>query len=217
MSKVCIIDYKTGGNIFSVENSLKHVGAETLITSDPQEIAKATKIVFPGVGSFKIAAEMISKLGIDKALIEARSREIPILGICVGMQIMFVQGTEGSINSGLGFFEGSVDQFDFRSINNSGNSKDKLKIPHMGWNIVDFNQCPTNPLIKGLKSKENFYFVHSYRVLAGANTNLKIATTQYGEKFISHIWDGKSTWGAQFHIEKSGEAGLQVLKNFLSL
>ncbi len=207
MSKICIIDYKTGGNIFSVKNSLEYIGAKPLITSDPQEILSSDKIIFPGVGSFQVAAEQINKLGIAGALKKARDKRIPILGICVGMQIMFEAGTEGARTEGLGFFKGSVEEF--KSL--------ELKIPHMGWNQVDFSASTNNPLIKNLKTKENFYFVHSYRVAVTNEQKAQVASCSYAGDFIAHIWDGATTWGSQFHIEKSGEAGLQMLKNFVSL
>ncbi len=157
------------------------------------------------MGSFQVAAEQINKLGIADALRKAREKKIPILGICVGMQIMFEAGTEGTRTEGLGFFKGLVEEFKSR----------ELKIPHMGWNEVDFASSPNNPLIKGLKPKENFYFVHSYRVETSPQAN--IATCSYAGDFIAHIYDGATTWGSQFHIEKSGEAGLQMLRNFVSL
>ncbi len=205
MSKICIIDYKTGGNIFSVNNSLEYIGAKPIITSEPNEILGADKIIFPGVGSFQVAAEQINKLGIADALRKAREKKIPILGICVGMQIMFEAGTEGTRTEGLGFFKGIVEEF----------KSTELKIPHMGWNEVDFSSSEKNPLCQGLKPKENFYFVHSYRVETSPQPN--IATCNYAGDFIAHIYDGATTWGSQFHIEKSGEAGLQMLRNFVSL
>jgi len=209
MSKICIIDYKTGGNIFSVNNSLEYIGAKPIITSDPEEILRADKIIFPGVGSFKVAAEQISKLGIADALKKAREKKIPILGICVGMQIMFEAGTEGSRSEGLGFYKGTVEEF----------KTTKLKIPHMGWNEVDFSQSNTNPLTKNINNRSSMYFVHSYRVEAEPKLNpeASIATTDYAGKFIAHIWDGGTTWGSQFHMEKSGEAGLEMLRSFIKL
>jgi glutamine amidotransferase len=207
MPKICIIDYKTGGNIFSVNNSLEYIGTKPIITSDPDEILKSDKIIFPGVGSFQVAAEQINKLGISDALKKARDKKIPILGICVGMQIMFEAGTEGTRTEGLGFFKGTVEEF----------KSTELKIPHMGWNEVDFTSSQKNPLCQGLKAKENFYFVHSYRVAASTDQKAQIATCSYAGDFIAHIYDGATTWGSQFHIEKSGEAGLQMLRNFVSL
>ncbi len=212
MSKICIIDYKTGGNIFSVENSLRRVGAQTLITSEPQLILSADKIVFPGVGSFDIAKQQIDNLGISQALIQARKAQIPILGICVGMQLMFEYGTEGIGSAGLGFFEGTVDKF-------QTDEQNKLKIPHMGWNTVNFPNPSANPLSKGLSAQESFYFVHSYRVAKPevVNPKLEIAYTDYAGPFISQIWDRELSWGYQFHLEKSAELGLRVLKNFVDL
>ncbi len=206
MSKITIIDYKTGGNIFSVKNSLEYIGAQPIITSEPQEILSSDKIIFPGVGSFKTAKEQLDKLGISEALKQARAKQIPILGICVGMQIMFEQGTEGTNTQGLGFFKGSVDKFETT----------ELKIPHMGWNEVKFAKQSRNPLAAATAT---MYFVHSYRVAAepALNPSAEIASTDYGGRFIAHIWDGASTWGSQFHMEKSGEAGLEMLKSFVSL
>ncbi len=224
MSQICIIDYKSGGNIFSVNNSLQHIGAKTLISSDPADVLKAEKIFFPGVGSFAKAIESLKSLGLYEAIKKQIAAGVPTLAICVGMQSLFTYSTESGssrhceeqqscnevISPGLNIVPGAVEKFGTSSENFS------LKIPHMGWNAVH-QENPENPLFKGIKQDTHFYFVHSYRVKYQDFNSYQIATTEYGEKFISNIWNGSNLHACQFHPEKSGEAGLKLLKNFLDI
>ena len=211
MSKICIIDYKSGGNIFSVNNSLEHIGAITQISSDPKDVLQADKIFFPGVGSFSQAIESLHKLGLYDAIKQQINAGIPTLAICVGMQSLFNYSTEGSAPSkGLEIIPAAVEKFGFNSKNFD------LKIPHMGWNAVHVEH-QTNPLFKGIPQDTHFYFIHSYRVSIQEIPNYQISSTEYGEKFISHIWNGTNLHACQFHPEKSGEAGLALLENFMKL
>lgn len=211
MSKICIIDYK-GGNIFSVQNTVNHLGAESYLSSDPQEIAQAEKILFPGVGSFDSAMKHIKELGLAQVIQEKAISGIPFLGICVGMQVLFESGSEGEQKTkGLGLLKGTIDKFA---------KKDKIKIPHMGWNQVRLASDSKNPLFKKIENNSDFYFVHSYMAEVSKCTqdkDFEIISTNYGTDFISSIWNGKNLFACQFHPEKSGENGLRVIKNFIEL
>ncbi len=210
-SRICVIDYKLGGNIFNVLSALKLIGAEAYTSSKASEIEAAEKIIFPGVGSFSQSMNEIKKLGLNQVIASKACSGIPFLGICVGMQVMFEKGTESEAESsdGLGLFKGIVDKFPENL---------KLKIPHMGWNQVQ--QGPQNPLFEGIDNNENFYFVHSYKASMDnklKNPQAQFASSSYGQDFISHIWNGKNLFAVQFHPEKSGQAGLKLLSNFLRL
>jgi imidazole glycerol phosphate synthase glutamine amidotransferase subunit len=218
MSKICIIDYKSGGNIFSVNNSLEHIGAITQISSDPKDVLQADKIFFPGVGSFSQAIESLHKLGLYDAIKQQIQTGVPTLAICVGMQSLFNYSTEAALMvngqrstvNGLSIIPATVERFGSNSENFN------LKIPHMGWNAVHLEH-DSNPLFKGISQDTHFYFIHSYRVAMQKISNYQISSTEYGEKFISHIWNGTNLHACQFHPEKSGEAGLALLENFMKL
>lgn len=208
---ICVIDYKLGGNIFNVLNALESIGAKPYLSSDAQEINQAKKVLFPGVGSFSQSMGQINKLGLVEVIKEKALSGIPFLGICVGMQVMFEEGTESSNGSckGLGIFKGIVDKFA---------EKADLKIPHMGWNRI--NTQDQSPLLKGITEDERFYFVHSFKANKldkELNPGAQFAFSDYGEEFISHIWNGKNLFAAQFHPEKSGSSGLKFLQNFVEL
>lgn len=220
MSQITIIDYKEGGNLFSVKNSLEYLGAKIIISSEPDEIKKASKIIFPGVGSFSKAISQINKLGLKEAIIEKANSEIPFLGICVGMQVLFNSGTEteeanNSEIDGLKIINARVEKFP---------NKQNFKIPQIGWNQVNYSSS-SNPLFKEILPKTNFYFVHSYMVdYEKSQHNITkqfpesfFTTTEYTCKFISSYWNGDNLFACQFHPEKSGEAGLQLLRNFINL
>jgi len=211
MSEILVIDYKKGGNVFSVANSLEHLGVDFKVTSDKKAISKAEKLIFPGVGSFQTAMDQLETLNLKEVIKERISSDIPFLGICVGMQVLFEKGLENGEHQGLGVIPGDVTKF----------QEDKNhKIPQIGWNQVRaFN--PENPLFKGMDEASYFYFVHSYRVSKIESTkitakypNSSFSITEYGDKFISSFWNGKNLFATQFHPEKSGEKGLQVLNNF---
>lgn len=211
---ITIIDYKTGGNIFSVKNSLEYLGIESQITSEVNEIQAAKKLLFPGVGSFAKAMEQIKELKLDQVIIEKAKSGTPFLGICVGMQVLFEKGLEDGENKGLGIIPGAVSSFDLNT---------DFKVPHMGWNKVDYHQG--NPLFKDIENHSDFYFVHSYRVakdeteknIESKFSNAKIASCNYQKDFIASFWDGNNLFASQFHPEKSGENGLKVLQNFSNL
>lgn len=211
MTEIVIIDYKNGGNLFSVNNSLESIGASTQLSSDPKVIESASKIVFPGVGSFAKAISSLKDLGIYDVLIKKIEDDIPVLAVCVGMQALFQSSTETAslddIVKGMGVIATDVTKFD---------QKPGIKIPHMGWNAVH-NHNPENPIFKGIKQDSHFYFVHSYRVEDQELEGYSKATTDYGEQFISHVWNGRNLFACQFHPEKSAKVGLQLLENFVYL
>lgn len=213
MANLVIIDYKNGGNIFSVNNSLKSIGASPQISSNPEEILAANKIIFPGVGSFAIAIESLKELRIYDTVIKKIDANCPVLAICVGMQVLFQTSSETSLKSeagslkGFGIIPADVTKFKEQA---------GLKVPHMGWNSA-YNHNPANPLFKDIKQNSQFYFVHSYRVENQELSGYSKATTNYGEDFISHIWNGRNLFATQFHPEKSGENGLKLLQNFCDL
>lgn len=219
--KICIIDYKAG-NVFSVVNTLNALGANSYVSSNPEEIKNASKIIFPGVGSFEASMQELNKLELTELIKEQALSGKPFLGICVGMQVLFEHGTEHFKGDdpehtipGLGIFAGTVDKFA---------SKD-LKIPHMGWNqIASENGSIKSPIFNGLSADSNFYFVHSYKVddkhrQANLERFPKLETikTSYSENFISSIWNGENLFACQFHPEKSGSNGLKIIENFINL
>jgi imidazole glycerol-phosphate synthase subunit HisH len=193
-----IIEYGAG-NIRSVSNALKRLGVGHFVSNDKTELDKADKLVFPGVGEAKSAMETLIGSGLTEWL---REIKVPFLGICLGMELLFDHTTERETNC-LGVISGSVEKFQNEKIN--------LKVPHLGWNEVNKNQ--NNPLFDGIKSGEHFYFDHSYYAPIIPET---IGVTDYGIEFTS-VLKSRNYHGVQFHPEKSGKAGLHLLKNFVEL
>ena len=197
---IAIMDYGIG-NLGSVKNAFDYLGFESHITSDINEILNADKVILPGVGAFKDAIDTFKKYGFDKVIAELIKKNTPILGICVGMQMLFEKDYEYGIHDGLGILKGEVVKFD----SNNG----EFKIPQMGWNQVHVTK--ENPLLKGIDGKD-FYFVHSYYVTN--NEEDTIAYTEYANvKYTCAVQKG-NLFATQFHPEKSGEVGLKILKNF---
>lgn len=199
---IIIVDYGMG-NLGSVLNMFKKINIESKISSDINEIKKATKLLLPGVGSFDTAMRQIETSGIrnvldQKALVD----KIPILGICLGMQLLTNSSEEGKL-PGLGWIEAETISFKNRI-------DSKLKVPHMGWNTVNFDK--KNKLLDGFKDEVRFYFVHSYYVKVKNQEN-SLMTTNYGITFNSAIVKG-NIYGAQFHPEKSHKFGMKLLENF---
>lgn len=217
MVMITVIDYKYGGNIFSVLNSLENLGIKSHLSSEHDEIKKAQKIIFPGVGSFQTAMDQLEKLGLKEIITQKALDGTWFLGICVGMQVLFDHGAESTSpegSKGLGIIPGSVNKF----------SKQAPKIPHMGWNQINFLDQFSNPLFNGISEKEDFYFVHSYRVSTENIPAIKskfpqssFVTSEFGDEFICSWWDGKKLFACQFHPEKSGKNGLKILENFANL
>ncbi len=198
---VAVIDYGVG-NLFSLVSSLNAIGAEAVVTSDAEVIKKADRIILPGVGAFEDAAKKLSINGLDKLIISLAEEGKPILGICLGMQLLFERSMEYGVHKGLGLIKGDVLGFD-------GKISDKLKIPHIGWNRLELTQ-PNCPLWKYIKNGDYVYFVHSYFAEISDATASK---SEYGVEFTAAVCN-KNIYGCQFHPEKSGDVGLNILRGF---
>lgn len=197
MGYCAIVDYGVG-NLMSVSNALNYVGVNTRVTSDSGELELADSILLPGVGAFPDAADKLRAKGLDKLLLE-QGKKKPMLGICLGMQLLFERGVEVRPSEGIGFIKGSVERIET-----------ELKLPHIGWNSLSFYHH--SPLFAGIDEGSYVYFVHSYSGLA-LNPEQVIATTDYGPQVVAAVQNGY-VFGTQFHPEKSGEVGLAMLKNF---
>lgn len=197
MGRIAVVDYGVG-NLKSVTNAMDYLGLKTLITSDAKELKLADAIILPGVGAFPDAADKLRGSGLDQMLV-AQAKQKPILGICLGMQLLFDQGEEVRECKGLGLVGGCV-----RKIVTD------LKLPHIGWNSLSF----PNPslLFAGVEEGSYVYFVHSFCGVA-ADPATVIAQTDYGTPVVAAVQKG-NVYGCQFHPEKSGEVGLQILRNF---
>lgn len=201
---ICVIDYGMG-NLRSVSKALEKLGGKVSVSSDPKDLAMADKIVLPGVGAFGNGMRELKKRNLIDPILVASRQGKPFLGICLGMQLLFEESEESPGVRGLSLFAGRVQRFKTAGI----------KVPHMGWNAMEIQE-PIVPLLKRLLQPSFFYFVHSYYPVPEDPT-LVAGTTEYeGERFAAFV--GKSSlWASQFHPEKSQEAGLQILRNFLSL
>ncbi len=202
---IAILDYGVG-NLFSLQSSFAAIGADVVVTKEEDEIKKADKLILPGVGAFEDAAEKLKESGLDEVLkIEAKKGK-PIMGICLGMQLLFDKSFEYGEHEGLGLIKGEI-----RPITDV--IPKGLKVPHIGWNALHFGE-EKHQLFKYLKEGDFAYFVHSYY---GANCNDSvIATAEYGAELTAAVAD-KNICGCQFHPEKSGEVGLKILKAFCEM
>ena len=194
---IAIIDYGMG-NLRSVEKAFLKVGADAFITQNPEDFKKADKIVLPGVGAMKPAMQKLKSLGFVNAIKVAVEAGKPLLGICLGLQLLFEESDEGGAVKGLGILPGKVTRFS------------KLKVPHMGWNQIEIQQ--TNALFSGIKNGTHVYFCHSY-FAKPKNKNIAATLTDYGIKFASSVAKD-NVFGVQFHPEKSQDIGLKILRNF---
>lgn len=197
MNYTAIVDYGVG-NLKSVSNALAYIGLRSEICSDSRELELADSIILPGVGAFPDAADRLRRSGLD-AVLKEQARKKPMLGICLGMQLLFQTGNEVRPCEGLGFIPGTVERIET-----------PLKLPHIGWNSLKF--CYRSPLFEGLSDNAYVYFVHSFCGLA-QRPEYVIATTDYGPEVTAAVQNGY-VFGTQFHPEKSGEVGLQILRNF---
>jgi len=200
---IAIVDYKTG-NLGSIQNILKRIGEESVVTSDPDVIAGSGKIILPGVGAFDTGMQNLTSLGLieilnKKALVE----KIPILGICLGMQLLGEGSEEGTL-PGLGWIKGQNRRFCFKNTR-------EYKIPHMGWNFV--KQHKQGPLFTEMYPEARFYFVHSYYFDASDSSDI-LTSTVYENEFTSSVEKG-NIMGVQFHPEKSHKFGMKLLRNFV--
>ena len=198
---IAIVDYGVG-NLFSLCSSFEKIGARVVVTSDKEAIKRADKILLPGVGAFADAAAKLRASGLDELIKEETRKGKPIMGICLGMQLLFERSYEYGCHEGLGLLKGSV-------VPMKGKIDDGLKIPHIGWNGLHFEKG--HFLFKYLKEGDCAYFVHSY--FATDCEDSVIATTEYGAKITAAVAQGNVT-GCQFHPEKSGDVGLNILRAF---
>lgn len=198
---IAIIDYGVG-NMFSLTSSLGSIGAETVITSDPDVIRKADKLLLPGVGAFSDAIAKLRATGLDKVIIEEVRDGKELLGICLGMQMLFEKSYEYGEHEGLGLLKGAV-------VPMAGVIPSELKIPHIGWNAL--HVCKENKLFRYVNEGDFVYFVHSYYA-TDCDESL-LATTEYGKELAAAVAYG-NVMGCQFHPEKSGSVGLSILRAF---
>ncbi len=201
---IVIIDYHTG-NLRSVQNMLKRVGSESVISDSPVVIKKATKLILPGVGSFDYGMEKLEKLGLVEVLDKKANKEkVPLLGICLGAQLLTKSSEEGS-RQGLGCFDAKVVRF------NNQNFPNDLKIPHMAWADVRYSE--KSKLFGNFHEIPRFYFVHSYHFITEMANEIA-ATAEYGYQFVAAL-EKENILAVQFHPEKSHKFGTQLLKNFV--
>lgn len=198
---IAIVDYGVG-NLFSLESSFAAVGADVVVTSDRETIAASDKIVLPGVGAFEDAARKLRESQLDGFLKEQAAGRKPLMGICLGMQLLFEKSYEYGEHEGLGLIRGSVRPI--ADVIPAG-----FKIPHIGWNALSFKKkCP---LFADVRDGECVYFVHSY--YAAECDDAVVATTEYGASLTAAVAEG-NVYGCQFHPEKSGDVGLRILRAF---
>lgn len=200
---IAIVDYGMG-NLHSVSKAVERLGYTALVTGNEQEILGASGVILPGVGAFGDAMQHLRETKLDTVVKQVSENGIPLLGICLGMQLLFSRSEEYGNHEGLGILPGDVVRFEERA---------EYKVPHMGWNELEFKQ-QDSPLFDGLE-EGHVYFVHSYHVKPEVESNL-LAVTDYGYPVTAIVGQG-SVYGMQFHPEKSGELGMQLLNNFLRL
>ena len=195
---VAIVDYGVG-NLFSLKSSFEAIGQEAFVSGDAAQLAKADRLILPGVGAFGDAAEKLRQSGLDAFVRQAAAKGTPLMGICLGMQLLFEESHEYGCHKGLGLLKGKVVPM----------QPEGLKIPHIGWNSLHKTQ--DSPLLSGVKEGDFVYFVHSFHA-QGCEDSL-VAVTDYGMTVTAAVQKG-NVMGCQFHPEKSGQVGLAILKAF---
>ena len=198
---IVIIDYGMG-NLKNVYNALKYLNIDSKVSNEIAEIKCADKLILPGVGAFNKAMYNLNNMGLTEIIKEKVNNGTPLLGICLGMQMIFQKGYENGECEGLAFIDGEVKILE---------PKEKVKIPHIGWNKLEYNS--SNDLIKGLDENSFVYYVHSYAATNVKNENL-VGFSNYGGIKVPSIVCNNNVYGTQFHPEKSGEVGLRILQNF---
>jgi len=197
-----IVDYGVG-NLKSILNGMLFDKADDVcLISDPTDLGGCDKILLPGVGAFREAMSRLVDMGFDVVLKEQVAKGVPLLGICLGMQLLASKSYEGGETPGLDLISGEVTRIDWEGVN----------VPHMGWNSVEHDGTG---LFVGVKNGSDFYFVHSYHFVPDSNAAI-VSTTDYGERFVSSVWF-ENVYGVQFHPEKSQRDGLRILRNFIEL
>jgi imidazole glycerol-phosphate synthase subunit HisH len=204
---IAVVDYGMG-NLRSVQKALQRAGGDAVVTPDPALLAKAAKVVLPGVGAFPQAMDRLRSAGLAGPLVQAARDGKPFLAICLGFQLLFETSYEGGECGGLGVFAGKVVRFDF-----GPEFVPPLRVPHMGWNGLIWDRpCP---LLGGVEPGSHVYFAHSYHVVP-ADPSIVCTTTDYGRPFVSSVWRD-NVFATQFHPEKSQSVGLKILENFVKL
>ena len=201
---IAIIDYGVG-NLFSLVSSFKAIGVEAVVTDREEVIRAADKLILPGVGAFGDARRKLAETGMDKLVLQEAEAGKPIMGICLGMQLLFEKGYEYGVHDGLGLLKGEV-------VSMEGVVPADYKIPHIGWNGLIIKR--ENPLFRYIKDGDHVYFVHSYYAKNCGDSLL--ATAEYGPELTAAVAKG-NIYGCQFHPEKSGNVGLNILRGFADL
>ena len=201
MKRIAVLDYGIG-NLRSAEKALQHVGGDARLVTSPDEARGADAVVLPGVGAFGACMDALRASGLDEIALEAADAGTPFLGICVGMQLLYEGSDEDPDAKGLGILPGHIRRL-----------PDDVKRPQMQWNLLELAQ-PDDPIVRGLGAEPWVYFVHSY---AAEDTGNTIATCDYGGPVVGVVGRGEHLWATQFHPEKSGPVGLQLLRNFVEL
>lgn len=200
-----IVNYE-GGNLASVACAVEHLGYHPVISSDPEQLTQADKIIFPGVGAAGATMDALKKASlIDVLKRDLKEKGTPCLGICIGIQVLFEHSEEDDVDT-LGIVSGQVLRFP---------EGPGIKVPHIGWNTVHFSDT-TDPLLKGVSQDDYFYFVNSYYV-APENATLSLGKTTYAGVEFTSLIKSENWYASQFHLEKSGRSGLKLLENFLNL
>lgn len=197
---IAIIDYGLG-NLYSIQNMLKHIGVESVVTANKAEIRNAAKLILPGVGKFDEGMKNLQESGLDTVIKDETAKGKGFLGICLGMQLLGGESEEGECK-GLGLI-------DFKTVRFHLETDSRMKVPHMGWEQVRFKECP---LTEGLEGKQRYYFVHSYHAICEKDDTAVITCT-YGYEFVAGVRNG-NIYGVQFHPEKSHRYGMKLLENF---
>ena len=210
-ASVAVLDYGLG-NLFSIRRALAHVGGDAEITASPQDVARAKGVVLPGVGAFADGMQGLASRGLIEALRGAVRERRPLLGICLGMQLLFDESEEFGVHQGLGVFRGRVVR-----LRDEAQDGARLKIPHIGWRELTpaSGRVWTSTILEGLPPGEAMYFVHSY-VPDPTAAEIQVAEMGYGGHRYCVVAEQEQVIGCQFHPEKSGESGLHLLRNFLA-
>lgn len=207
MKKIVVLNYGLG-NVRSVSNALRVIGAEAEVTCDEHAVAQADGLIIPGVGAFPHAIANLEQAGLIPVIHAYIDTGRPVLGICLGMQLLFERGTEFAETNGLGLIPGAIDRIPiFSGVG---------RLPHIAWSVIQPTEHGREAMFTGLSDKEmRFYFVHSYAATGVRQENLNATVNYMGQDVVAAVQKG-NIWGTQFHPEKSGPAGLHVLKNFIS-
>ncbi len=204
---IAIVDYGVG-NLFSLKSSFAYIGVEAIVTGERQRIESCDRIILPGVGAFGDAVQKLREAGLDQVVIREAEKGKPLLGICLGMQLLFDKSLEYGEHTGLGLIPGKI-------VPMRGVVPDTYKVPHIGWNALHFPKGkPCSPLFKNIQEGDHVYFVHSY--YAAECGPWISAQTEYGT-LVTAAAENKNVFGTQFHPEKSGAVGLKILKAFCEI